>query len=73
MKVYLFLRAVSDFDVMKIQVLGYDDMSAGILEPEDGRNKLLWQVGKYLQSANRHIREHLNLDQGGLENCNVAR
>jgi len=33
MKVYLFLRAVSDFDLMKIQVLGYDDMSTGILEP----------------------------------------
>jgi hypothetical protein len=48
MKVYLFLRAVSDFDVMKIQVLGYDDMSTGILEPEDGRNKLLWRVGKHL-------------------------
>jgi hypothetical protein len=48
MKVRLFLRAVSDFDVMNTEVLGYDAMSAGILEPEDGRNKLLWKVSKYL-------------------------
>jgi hypothetical protein len=38
MKVFLFVRAVSDFDSIKIQVLGHDDMSTGILEPEYGRN-----------------------------------
>ena len=63
MKVYLFLSAVSDFDVTKVQVLGYDDVSTGILKPEDGRKK----------STKRHIREHLNLDQGGLENLKVKR
>ena len=49
MKVYLFLRAVPDFDVVKIQFLRYDDMSISILEPEDERNNGLWKVGKYLK------------------------
>jgi hypothetical protein len=33
---------------MKIQVLGYDDVSTGIMEPEDRQNNLLWKIGKYL-------------------------
>jgi hypothetical protein len=39
---------------MKIHVLGYYDMSTGILESEDGRSNLLWEVGKYL-SVNKAL------------------
>jgi hypothetical protein len=39
---------VTDFVSMKIHVLGCYDMSTGILESEDGRSNLLWEVGKYL-------------------------
>jgi len=70
MKIYLFLRTVSDFVAMKIHVLGYDDMSTGIVENEDVRSKILWKVDKYLpidktsyqrkpESWSRWLRKHL--------------
>jgi hypothetical protein len=61
----LFLRAVSDFGVMKIQVMGYD------LKMDEASSS-----GKSVNihpSKKRHMRENLNLDQGGLENFMVAR